>query len=237
MATSNVSLYGYRPEFPHPFPGQGVLEAFGVPFIYYGGDGSRICTSAAAEALLRTERVGRVVETQANDVAKGLCWSHARAPVGHLELVRELTGLPDGIGLAFHVTVSVSGRCGVVVVIRPSAGVDTPALSELGLTVREREVALLIAAGLPTKAIASELGITTHTTRHHTERVFDKLGVHTRAAVAAFLARYPQQVRDVVSPHGHRQNRVALVRSRTLAAKHRPPQSMHTELRCRTSTK
>jgi DNA-binding CsgD family transcriptional regulator len=55
------------------------------------------------------------------------------------------------------------------------------------LTARERQVADLIASGLATKEIAAALDISTHTARHHTERVFQKLGVQTRSAVAALL--------------------------------------------------
>lgn len=189
MATSSVLSKSHGAGPSQRFPCESALEAFGIPFVYYGGDGSRAYTSPAGEALLRSERVGTTLAAQADHAAKELCWSHApvraRAPAGHLELVRELPCCSDdGIVLALHVTVSASGRFGVVVVIRLSAYTGTARLPTLGLTQREAEVARLIAAGLTTKAIASLLGITTHTTRHHTERVFDKLGVHTRASVA-----------------------------------------------------
>jgi DNA-binding NarL/FixJ family response regulator len=59
--------------------------------------------------------------------------------------------------------------------------------SAAGLTSREREVAQLLAEGLPNKAIAAELRISPHTARHHTQRVLTKLGVHSRAAAAVVL--------------------------------------------------
>ena len=56
-----------------------------------------------------------------------------------------------------------------------------------GLTRRELEVATLLAQGRTNTAIASALHISTHTARHHTQRVLGKLGVHSRAAAGAKL--------------------------------------------------
>lgn len=58
---------------------------------------------------------------------------------------------------------------------------------EYGLTARETEVALLLAEGRSNSAIATALHISTHTARHHTQRVLSKLGVHSRAAAGAAI--------------------------------------------------
>jgi DNA-binding CsgD family transcriptional regulator len=58
---------------------------------------------------------------------------------------------------------------------------------QYGLTRREAEVALLLAAGRGNAAIASSLGISPHTARHHTQHVLNKLGVHSRAEAGALL--------------------------------------------------
>jgi DNA-binding CsgD family transcriptional regulator len=63
-------------------------------------------------------------------------------------------------------------------------GVD---LDSFGLTSREQDVARLIALGRSTKAVATELGISFSTARHHTERVYAKLRVHGRVEVALLL--------------------------------------------------
>lgn len=56
-------------------------------------------------------------------------------------------------------------------------------LSELNLlTQREREVFDLLAKGLTNKEIADVLVITNNTVKRHLKAVFEKLGVHTRAA-------------------------------------------------------
>jgi len=63
---------------------------------------------------------------------------------------------------------------------------------------REREVASLLARGARNAVIAATLGISPHTVRRHTERVLAKLGVESRAEVAAKLHGMP----PVVGPDG-----------------------------------
>jgi DNA-binding CsgD family transcriptional regulator len=60
-------------------------------------------------------------------------------------------------------------------------------MERFGLTAREYDVAVAIAAGKSTQAIATDLAISVHTVRRHGERVFTKLGVTTRAAVGPRL--------------------------------------------------
>lgn len=55
------------------------------------------------------------------------------------------------------------------------------------LTARETEVARLLAEGKSNVSIAKTLGISTHTARHHTQRVLGKLKVHSRAEAGAKL--------------------------------------------------
>jgi DNA-binding CsgD family transcriptional regulator len=43
----------------------------------------------------------------------------------------------------------------------------------------------LLAVGRSAREVAAALGISYYTARHHVEHVLAKLGVHTRAAVAA----------------------------------------------------
>jgi DNA-binding CsgD family transcriptional regulator len=55
------------------------------------------------------------------------------------------------------------------------------------LTSREREVAVLLARGLSTKAIARDIGVSWCTARNHVARTMRKLGVSSRAQVAAMV--------------------------------------------------
>jgi DNA-binding NarL/FixJ family response regulator len=56
------------------------------------------------------------------------------------------------------------------------------------LTVREREVAVLIAHGLTNRQIAERLVIALRTADNHVQHIFDKLGLSSRAQVAAWAA-------------------------------------------------
>lgn len=56
------------------------------------------------------------------------------------------------------------------------------------LTARERDVASMMCRHLSNKEIASELGISIHTTKHHVRAALAKLGVDRRAHVAMVMA-------------------------------------------------
>ena len=58
-----------------------------------------------------------------------------------------------------------------------------PVEAEL-LTTRQREIFLLIVAGLSNKEIARKLGLAEGTVKIHVAKLFDKLGVRHRSAVA-----------------------------------------------------
>ena len=57
----------------------------------------------------------------------------------------------------------------------------------LGLSPQQREVAVLMAQGLSNAEIAQQLGITTNTAGYHAKRVFERLDVHERSAIARVL--------------------------------------------------
>lgn len=69
------------------------------------------------------------------------------------------------------------------------------------LTPREREVLVFFAQGLAPAEIANELGVSTHTVRTHTNKIFAKLGVHSRleavAVARAALGRTRPPLTDV----------------------------------------
>jgi DNA-binding NarL/FixJ family response regulator len=54
------------------------------------------------------------------------------------------------------------------------------------LTDREKEVLRLVAAGLPNKAIAAQLGITERTARTHVSNILGKLGLASRTQAALY---------------------------------------------------
>ena len=68
----------------------------------------------------------------------------------------------------------------------PAVGHDAPTLR---LTLREREVLRLLAAGLSTPRIGVELQIANNTTRAHIQRVIEKLGAHSKLEAVALARR------------------------------------------------
>ncbi len=61
--------------------------------------------------------------------------------------------------------------------------------AELKISVRELEIARMVADGFSDKEIAWRLGVEVSTVRTHLKRVFAKLGVRRRGGVASLLAR------------------------------------------------
>ncbi|WP_216870861.1 LuxR C-terminal-related transcriptional regulator [Modestobacter excelsi] len=76
------------------------------------------------------------------------------------------------------------------VLARSAGGLHTPALDRLApyaLTQREREIAVLAAAGTRNQSIAEQLVLSVRTVETHLAHVYDKLGINSRAALRAAL--------------------------------------------------
>jgi DNA-binding NarL/FixJ family response regulator len=70
----------------------------------------------------------------------------------------------------------------------PDAGPAMPAPAG-GLTAREREVAVHVAAGRSNREIAGELFVSQRTVEAHVANILRKLGVTSRAGIAAWTAQ------------------------------------------------
>jgi DNA-binding CsgD family transcriptional regulator len=94
--------------------------------------------------------------------------------------------------------VEVEGvRC--VLIREPDA--PSPASDQRGaLSPREMEIVRMIAQGHPNKTIAHVLEISTWTVGTHLRRVFAKLGVSSRAAMVANLARADVLHQPLITP-------------------------------------
>jgi DNA-binding NarL/FixJ family response regulator len=62
-------------------------------------------------------------------------------------------------------------------------------LEDVRMTRREREVVDLIGEGLSNKEIAQRLNIASHTVKSHVRNVMEKLALHTRLQIAAYVRR------------------------------------------------
>jgi DNA-binding CsgD family transcriptional regulator len=156
------------------------LDLLKVPYAVFSDTGWHI-VSGAAVALLGDP-------AKASD---GWAWARiARA----LEAPAAKRRLPDALWVdqGCRAEFSAGDLCGgegTIVLLLPCPNRAAEELSGCGLTAREQEVARLVAAGRSTKEVGGALGISYHTARHHTERVFAKLGVRTRVEVALMLSR------------------------------------------------
>jgi non-specific serine/threonine protein kinase len=65
-----------------------------------------------------------------------------------------------------------------------------PATGGLPLTKREQEVAAIIALGLTNPQIAAELVVAERTAMNHVDHILTKLGMHSRAQVAAWAVQH-----------------------------------------------
>jgi DNA-binding NarL/FixJ family response regulator len=98
----------------------------------------------------------------------------------------------DAAALAAAVRAAAAGLIVLDPTVAGATGVHTHArTSESGetLTAREREVLLLVAEGLPNKAIARELGISEHTAKFHVGSLLGKLGAASRTEAVTLATR------------------------------------------------
>jgi DNA-binding NarL/FixJ family response regulator len=108
------------------------------------------------------------------------------APVAYLPSDVDAAALTAAVRAAANGLIvldpTVAGATGVHTHVRTSEGAET-------LTAREREVLLLVAEGLPNKAIARELGISEHTAKFHVGSLLGKLGAASRTEAVTLATR------------------------------------------------
>ncbi|HXZ63713.1 MAG TPA: LuxR C-terminal-related transcriptional regulator [Streptosporangiaceae bacterium] len=159
------------------------IEAFAALAVIRGEDATAVRLEGAAGAL--REAAGQI-HLAAQAALDGLL-AAAHERLGP-ELVADL--IAEGRQLSTHEAASYALRSAARA--QESAGVATePAADEAaapsGLTAREQEIALLIARGLSNRGIAAELFISPATAARHVANIMAKLGLNTRAQVAAWV--------------------------------------------------
>jgi PAS domain S-box-containing protein len=82
-------------------------------------------------------------------------------------------------------------------------GMELDRSEALDLTPREKEIAEMVAIGLPNKTIAAQLDISSWTVSAHIRRVFAKLDLHSRAALAARIAEEDERLKQRQRAVGH----------------------------------
>lgn len=155
----------------------------------FGNDGLReVARNVRLDELLQEEPArDRLLDLMARQARR------TTAPTeGPREDAQELE-LPGGIyrlAASRAAAGTLLTEAGVLILVdRLSPGLPTTRELRVtfGLRGREPQIALLAAEGLSNAAIAERLRLSAHTVRHYLERVLDRLGLHTRKALALHL--------------------------------------------------
>jgi len=179
-----------------------ILAEYGVPFATFDAWGACTALSESAVALLESDPSAAAAWRQASALASAAVAARGRTeprsapitPAPHAQWQLRTQVLPPG-----------DARQAVIVLFLPvRTDVDgEPPYMRWGLTTREADVARLLARGESTKAVAAALGISAHTARRHTERVFAKLGVQTRAQVVLMLGAAARPSSHAAEPNSY----------------------------------
>jgi DNA-binding CsgD family transcriptional regulator len=169
--------------------------------LYDGASGRELYRNMALQRLPLGDRGFAAVERRACEVARALHRAQQRscsrimthADQTDLPPLRDIRTQNGRYSLrASLLPVALFAREQLVLVAVERHGVSLPTADRLrehfGLTAREAQVALRLAYGDSDTELALKLGVSPHTVRHHAERIFQKLDVHSRKALALRLA-------------------------------------------------
>lgn len=183
------------------------MDALGVAVCVCTRDGWIAHRSDGVRRLLADDRNGSIVLDTVPIVARATA-SSATKSAGDATLlpassVHRMVDTPFARyrlsgGLATHAMHFGLSDVLVMVSRLPVAAPTDAVRARFRLSSREMEVAELLARGARNDAMARTLGLSPHTVRRHTERVLAKLGVASRAEVAALLHGVATSVGEIV---------------------------------------
>jgi ATP/maltotriose-dependent transcriptional regulator MalT len=160
---------------------------------------SKAAVTAARDAVSRFGRAGNPVLSARARATAGAALAAAgdreaaKGELLHAESVLSAAGAArEGAG-----AVRALRRLGHRVPRRVPA--PTRGTGLVGLSARERQVAGRVASGDTNREVAAALFLSEKTIGSHLARIYDKLGVHSRAALAAIVARETDP-RDIRTP-------------------------------------
>jgi DNA-binding CsgD family transcriptional regulator len=131
--------------------------------------------------------------------ATGLTYECARTRAVLAEVAmssdRDVAGREAGVALSTFERLGAMREADAVAALLRALGVRAARSAPKGLpllTRREREVLGLLGEGLSNPAISERLFVSRRTVEHHVSNVLRKLGLNSRAEVAAYAARMPR---------------------------------------------
>jgi DNA-binding CsgD family transcriptional regulator len=170
-----------------------LVDALPAPAVLCSATGQLLHESPALRRLLAAEplasRVRAAIRVAARVVAKhrATALTTRAHPAGGEPAMIEVRGALLRYELRGALLIDVP-RVATVFLVRaapPRALSDVELRERFALTAREIEVLRLLAVGRSAREVSVSLGLSYYTARHHVEHVLAKLGVRTRAAVAA----------------------------------------------------
>jgi DNA-binding NarL/FixJ family response regulator len=143
--------------------------------------------AASVRAILETAPLVKVVGLAVPDAEQDVVACAETGVAGLVTRESTIEELVDAIESAARGELLCSPRTAAAL-LRRVAALSADSRGELGmqtLTLREREIAELVARGLSNKEIASELRIQVATVKNHVHRILEKLNARRRSEVAA----------------------------------------------------
>lgn len=163
----------------------GVLDTIDQGIVLLRSDAYPCFSNSAAQRLLTADAERGELAREIRSVSKAALGSRDSKPT-EVEVATDAGRYRMRATLLLEKIKEIRSRAVIVTIERAQSKLPSreSLMQRFGMTKREADVALCLAAGQRNAAIASELHISPHTARHHTESVLAKLGVHTRAQVA-----------------------------------------------------
>ena len=168
-----------------------TLDGIRDALLVVGADGRELHRNSALRAMLEGEperdRLAATMLSAAHDLRALVTRSLVRGVPAPAERTVATAVARYTMRASFGVE-QAWGATGTVIVSLERE--DAPALSSaslvtrFGLTEREAQAAALLARRVSNAELAAALGVSPHTARHHTEKVMQKLGVHSRKELA-----------------------------------------------------
>jgi len=157
-----------------------LVDGPGVALL--GSDGSlRSSTNAGARWFAELSELDGPAAAQVPTVVRSVIERlHGTGPTG-VGAAWARVRAPSGTWLTVHASQLDDAQASVAVIVEPTSPVTLAPLiiAAYALTPRESDVTQRLIAGLPRKAIATELRISHHTVNDHIKVIFDKTGVRS----------------------------------------------------------
>ena len=162
-----------------------VLDTIEHGIVLLRSDSFPCYSNSTAQRLLTADSERGVLARELRSVSRTAFDSGAHEPM-EVEVGTQAGWYRVRATLLLQKIREISNRTVMVTIERAEANLPSRdfLMRRFGMTSREADVALRLARGARNAAIASELHISPHTARHHTENVLAKLNVHARGEVA-----------------------------------------------------